>query len=166
VNEQKGILSQLLPPIVVAVTVAEPKPELMCEYGLAFCTSVPRYTILVMSQLDLETLKTSEFVEPASRMKELLSWVTPKAANAGVATASKERKLAAKSIFDLAVCECRILDRYQNSFQEVSIMALYHSFAMKLLPKCPCQKNALGIEHPCRRIQANLNRFNAYLIKC
>lgn len=52
--------------IDVAVTVAVPNPEEMCEYVLWYCTSLPKYLIEVISQLLLLTETIKAFAAPVS----------------------------------------------------------------------------------------------------
>ena len=73
-------------------TVAEPRPEEICDPFEAYWNSSPRYLIEVMSQFAPFTVKTKALLEPASTTKLLPDLVTPKAASTEeerVAVASK-----------------------------------------------------------------------------
>jgi len=72
-------------------TVADPRPEEMCDPFEAYWNSSPRYLIEVMSQFAPFTVKTSALLEPASTTKLLPDLVTPKAASA-----DEEREAAAR----------------------------------------------------------------------
>ena len=63
-------------------TVADPRPEEMCDPFEAYWNSSPRYLMDVISQLAPLTVKTRALLAPASTTKLLPDLVTPKAASA------------------------------------------------------------------------------------
>jgi hypothetical protein len=75
-------------------TVADPRPEEMCDPFEAYWNSSPRYLIDVMSQFAPLTVKTKALLEPASTTKLLPDLVTPKAASA-----EEEREAAARRAY-------------------------------------------------------------------
>jgi hypothetical protein len=79
-------------PMIADDTVADPRPEDMCDPFEAYWNSSPRYLIDVMSQFAPFTVKISALLEPASTTKSLPDLVTPKAASA-----DEEREAAARS---------------------------------------------------------------------
>ena len=78
-------------PMIADETVADPRPEEMCDPLEAYWNSSPRYLIEVISQLAPLTVKTKALLEPASTTKLLPDLVTPKAASA-----EEEREAAAR----------------------------------------------------------------------
>lgn len=75
------------------MTVADPRPEEMCDPLEAYWSSSPRYLIDVRSQFAPFTVKTKALLEPASTTKLLPDLVTPKAASA-----EEERVAAARRV--------------------------------------------------------------------
>ena len=78
--------------MVCAVTVADPRPEPMCENVEPYCTCVPMYLREVTSQLDLDTTTSREFAESALTVYEAVEVVkvTASAIAAKRATGSTE----------------------------------------------------------------------------
>lgn len=81
--------------MIVDATVAEPRPEEICDPFEAYWNSSPRYLIDVISQFLPLTVNTKALLEPASTTKSSPDFVTPKAASA------EEEKMAAARRADL-----------------------------------------------------------------
>ena len=79
-------------------TVADPRPEEMCDPFEAYWNSSPRYLIDVTSQFAPFTVKTKALLEPASTTKFLPDFVTPKAASAEDERVTAARKAKLRSM--------------------------------------------------------------------
>lgn len=79
-------------------TVADPRPDEICDPFEAYWNSSPRYLIDVMSQLAPFTVKTRALLDPASTTKLFPDLVTPKAANAEEEKVAAARKAGLRSI--------------------------------------------------------------------
>ena len=85
-------------PMIVDVTVADPRPDEMCDPVEAYWNSSPRYLIDVISQFAPLTVKTNVLLAPASTTKLLPDLVTPKAASADEERVAAARRADLKSM--------------------------------------------------------------------